>query len=382
MIMWYIAYFILSLSLFGFSFTQIDLSLTLSRASIWQFVQQGFQHIGFYQRPLATAWYLVTLAGFFGLYVGAIAAANRGVLTVKSVWRLIFIIAVTTVLSYPAFSYDMFNYMFTAKTVLIYQKNPYLVKPLDFTGVEPWLSFMRWTHLPSAYTPLWILSTLAPYLLGFGYLLLILWNMKLWIMLWYLGGAWAISRILAVVDPGKRPLGLVIYALNPLIIIESLGSAHNDIAMMTLALLAYYFYLKKQNWLSYVALSLSIAMKMMTFFLLPVWFLGWNRRAAVTFLFLGVALTMLQRELLPWYWVWIVPFVALIPREREVLAVSVAVSFGLTLGYAPYFYFGHYDQPATAYKLLAVWVPIGLTALFLLVRKIVGRSAQSDIMTA
>ena len=90
-----------------------------------------------------------------------------------------FCIIIVLVLSYPAFSYDIFNYMFTAKTVLLYHKNPYEVIPMQFISIDPWVNVMRWIHLPSAYTPIWILLSLPAYFFGFGTFLLILWNFKI-----------------------------------------------------------------------------------------------------------------------------------------------------------------------------------------------------------
>lgn len=344
-------YIIFSLALFLFSFTQVDLSLALNRTDFWQVFQKTFQYIGFYQRPLATLWYLILVGGFFGLYIWAIRLAQKQKLTPRKIWQLIFIITGLVVLSYPALSYDVFNYMFTAKTVLLYKKNPYTVIPLDFVGVEPWLSFMRWTHLPSAYTPIWIVSSLVPYLTGLGYFLLILWSFKLWAAVWYVLGVWLVEKIMTFVDKNQTNLAMAIFALNPLIIFESLVSGHNDIMMIVIALAAYYFYLGKRTWISWLTLSLSVAVKMMTIFLLPVAFLGWNRRLMAGALILAVGLTGLQREILPWYWVWVVPLIALVPRERLLVSLSLGVSLGLLLTYAPYFYFGHYNDPVASIKL-------------------------------
>ena len=54
--------------LFLYSFTQIDLGLTLTRASFWQPIQRTFQQIGYFQRPLSTIFYLLILAALFGFY--------------------------------------------------------------------------------------------------------------------------------------------------------------------------------------------------------------------------------------------------------------------------------------------------------------------------
>ena len=51
----------------------------------------------------------------------------------------------------------------------------------------------------------------------------------------YLLAVKGVSKVLERVEPKHAVLGTAIFALNPLVIIESLVSAHNDIAMMAMA---------------------------------------------------------------------------------------------------------------------------------------------------
>ena len=120
-----IGYVVASVILFLYSFTQVDLNLTLSRASVWTGLQKVFLQIGYYERPLSTAIFVSILAAFFLLYWTVIRKAAMGLLSFKQIWILIIAVVAILLLSYPAFSYDFFNYMFTAKTVLVYEKNPY-----------------------------------------------------------------------------------------------------------------------------------------------------------------------------------------------------------------------------------------------------------------
>src|SRR3989344_9375489 len=57
-----------ALSLFLYSYTQVDLGLTLSRATLWPTVQKWFQSIGYFNRPLSTVIYIFILAVFFVLF--------------------------------------------------------------------------------------------------------------------------------------------------------------------------------------------------------------------------------------------------------------------------------------------------------------------------
>ena len=359
----FVLYILVSLGLLFYSYTQVDLNLTLSTASLWQTIQQFFQYIGYFRRDISSAIFVLILIALVALYVWAVRLARVGKLSEKLFWRLLIGVSGIFVFAYPAFSYDIFNYLFTAKTVLVYHTNPYTVIPLQFTGVEPWLNFMRWTHLPSAYTPLWIVMSLPPLLFGFGVFLLILWNMKLLLAGFYLLTTYMIGKILGREDHRNKLVGMTIFALNPLILIESVVSPHNDIVMMGLALTAWY-------WRSWFVLAALVGLKMMTGALFPVAFFGWNRKLALLAMLAGLVYIISSREVLPWYWVWIMPFVALIPRSRTIFTLSLGVSVGLLLRYLPYLYLGNWDPPAPTAKLWLTIAPIFLSFLVVLRHRI------------
>ena len=352
-----------SLLLFFYSFTQVSLSLTLTSVGIWQTIQKAFLNIGYFQRPASTVLYIGIITFLFILYIWLLIIVRRGLLSVRHLWKLIFMVSLVLVFSYPAFSNDIFNYMFTAKTILVYHKNPYAVIPLDFLGFDPWLSFLHWTHLPSAYTPVWIALTLPSYLLGFGYFLPIMWNMKILVALFYVGAIWLIKKIVTELDPTKAALSMAIFAFNPLVLVESLVSAHNDVTMMALALLAMYVFLKQKPLAAFFWLSLSIGLKFMTVFLLPVVLFKWNRVLALAAMALGLTVVLFQREILPWYLLWVLPFVALLPRNLSLIILSGGISLGLLLRYAPFLYYGHWDSPVPVIKLWVTGVPIVVALL-------------------
>jgi len=347
--------------LFLYSYTQVDLSLTLSRVSAWQVIQKSFQFIGFYQRPLSTFLYVSIVSLLYVLYGATIKGALRGWLSRTWLWRIILSTTAILVFSYPAFSYDLFNYMFTAKTVLVYHKNPYAVVPLEFSGVDPWLSFLHWTHLPSAYTPLWIFMTLPAYILGFRMFLLTMFNIKLLVGISYIGAVWALERVMETFDPKNARVSVAVFALNPLVIVEGLVSGHNDMVMMALSMVSLLLFVKRKAWFSWIALVLSIAAKLMTVFLLPSVLFGWNRKIALFGMCLGLLLVMTQREVLPWYFLWIMPFVALFPDNGNIVLVAGGVSLGLLLRYAPFIYFGHWDAPVPLLKLWLTTIPIAVS---------------------
>ncbi len=364
-----ILYGIVSLLLLAYSYTQVDLSLTLSKASIVQDIQKVFQNIGYFNRSVSAGIFSVIILTMFVLYGFILRDILQKRLPLRDVWILIAVLILFLVISYPAFSYDFYNYLFTAKTVLIYHKNPYAVIPLQFAGIDPWLSFMHWTHLPSAYTPLWIATSLPAYFLGFGYLLTLIWSLKLVMVFAYIATIKGIQKVLDMEKSDYTVFGMAIFAFNPLIIIETLVSPHNDIVMMAIAVWSIVLYREKRIWLSWLLLSVSVAMKLMTLFLIPAFFSKWNKRIALFCILLGFTAVLTQREVLSWYWVWIVPFIAILPEFIDLTIVSSGVSLGLLLRYVPFLYLGHWNDPVPEMKFWLTCIPVVISCVIIIVRR-------------
>lgn len=371
-------YIIAAALLAMYSYTQVDLNLTLSKVSMWQEIQKAFQHVGFYQRPLSSALYVGLLVFLFVLYGSFLKAAKRKQVSAQFLWRLIFFSSGILVVAYPAaFSYDFFNYLFTAKTVLVYHLNPYTVTPLQLAPLDPWTNFMRWTHLTSAYTPLWILLSLFPYVLGLGYFVPVLFATKGMMWGFYLLSCLAIWRVMELVDPREKVFALAVFALNPLIMVETLVSGHNDIVLVAFAMLAVLAYVRRSALSAWVYLSVSIATKLMTALLVPVFILRRGRPAMLMAMLIALAAVLVRREFLPWYFVWIVPFVAINADRLKAVRAASIVSFGLLLSYAAYLYFGEYSEIMQTVKTGIIWsgVIAGAASYAFPVTSASGRSA-------
>lgn len=187
----------------------------------------------------------------------------------------------------------------------------------------------------------------------------------------YLGSAWFISKILREIKPKKELIGLAIFAFNPLVIIESLVSAHNDILMMALSLAAFWFLLKKKPLFAWLFLSLSAGIKFATVLLVPIFLLvsfwRWQKRkidwekmwlTSFVLMVVGLVLAIKRTEFQPWYLLFPLPFISLLPDKRWLFWPTTSLSLGLLLHYAPFLYLGNWDPPVPAIKLK-------LTLLFL-----------------
>src|SRR3989344_2200797 len=262
-------YILIIIALFLYSFTQVDLNLTLSQFSLWQIAQKFFQHIGYFNRPLSASFYIIIVLLLFGLYTFFLYLASKNKISKKRVWFLTIISTVILSFSYNAFSYDLFNYMFDAKIITHYAQNPYLHKALDFSN-DPMLNFMRWTHRTYPYGPSWLILTVPLSFIGFNFFLPTFFLYKFLSSLSFLGTAYFISKILKKISPKNELYGLTLFVFNPLIIIEVLVSSHNDLPMIFFAVLSLHLLINKKYFTSVLSLLFSIGIKFATFFLLPI----------------------------------------------------------------------------------------------------------------
>src|SRR3989344_1212854 len=360
-----VSYFLAVLLLFLYSFTQVDLNLTLSRVSIWQDIQKWFMYIGYYKRPLSTAIFVSILVALYTQYALFLRLSTSKLLSTKLLMRIIILTGVVLLFSYPAFSHDIFNYMFSAKTIIKYGQLPYFAPPMNFPD-DPWLNFMRWIHIPGTYPPLWILLTLPMYLISLNKIVLLIINFKLLAVAAYLGSSFLIGKIMQRINYRYWKAAVVSFALNPLVIIESLVSGHNDVVMAFWMLLSIYLWQKKERLFGVFTLSISVGIKWMSVFLLPLAIVGPRRLLSLVLMVLGLSLVLTRREFLPWYWIWIAPLISLNVDRKFIFIPGVALSFGLLLRYTPFLYLGNWDPPVPMIKFWVTVIPLVTSAIIVI----------------
>src|SRR3989344_3121505 len=207
----------LVICLFLYTFTQVDLSLVLSQASLWQQVQKSLQYIGYFQRPLATIVFLVLVFAFFANFFLILKLIKSKKFSKKQIWILVVLSALILGFSYNAFSYDIFNYIFDAKIITEYGMSPYDHRALDFPA-DPMLPFMRWIHRVYPYGPVWLGFTVPLSFIGFQFFLPTFFLFKALMTLSYLGSCYAIYKIVGITDKKNRLFSFAFFALNPFVI--------------------------------------------------------------------------------------------------------------------------------------------------------------------
>ena len=173
---------------------------------------------------------------------------------------------------------------------------------------------------------------------------------------------------------------MLLFALNPLVVIETLLSAHNDIVMMFLVLLAFYFLHSKRVVLGVVFFTLSVLIKYATVFLVPVFFyILWQKQegkkitwknttflsmAAMSVVFL---LSPLREEIYPWYFIWPFTFTVFHFKKKFFLYSMIAISFSLMLRYVPFMLLRTHFAPTPLIKLIVTFVPLAIVLLYYLI---------------
>jgi hypothetical protein len=262
------------------------------------------------------------------------------------------------VLSYNAFSYDLFNYLFYPKITIYYHQNPYLQSPLNYPN-DSMVHFMRWTGQTYPYGPVWLALSIPLSYLGMGFLIPTLILFKLFMTFSFLGTVYYVQKIVNVINPKLVALSVVFIGLSPLFLIESIVSPHIDIVMMFFALASLYYLLRKKYKVAIVLFALSVGIKFAIIFALPGYFLiGYLQYKKYTFrpdkvltllsILMGIAVIVAsyRTNFQPWYLVLYLPFAVLVsPQKYYVFIPSIILMSFSLLTYAPNLYLGNSDPP-------------------------------------
>lgn len=378
--------------------------------------------LGYFNRPLSTIIFVILVILLFTVYcllimrlchpgakhsgaIGSPSLKSKGdsiTLRLRSGFqndKINWLIAITLILllAYPLFSHDIFNYIFNAKMVWFYKQNPHKQVAAYFIH-DVWLRFMHNVHTPAPYAYGWTIISLTPGILTLTQnLKLSLWGMKGFIALFWIGQLWILAKIIKRLFP-KENYRWFLFALNPLVLIETLVVGHNDVVMMFLALVSFYFLLKtkkiisKEFFLSLLFLGLSVSIKYATIILVPLWLachpgvprimretigppslksrkdsivarlrlLLQNDIGSWAAIFLFAIIFTRLDQLHSWYLIWAFSF-AILSKSKWIISIFTALTFGALLRYAPYLYFGNWNPQVYMLRNL-IW----LTSLILI----------------
>ena len=352
------------LSVFSWGF--VNTSSTFPRSSLLLTL------VGTY-RPYATVLYGACITLLFIVYVRLLWLAGHKKIVLKDLRTYICIAAAVLFFGFPGFSYDVFNYMATAKVTYTWHENPYTVMPIEIPN-EQMLTYMQASNKIALYGPVWIAVSSIPHYLGFESPLFTLFLFKVLEVAFYAGVLWLIWQL-----SEKNLWSLVFFSLNPIVLTETILSGHNDIVMMFFALASLYLLRKEKYFFSIVALIFSILIKYATIFLIPIylvklikkdkmsWAAVWTW--AATFMYAAFLLSPIREEIYAWYFIWPLAFLALIPRESLFVWLSYGFTFGLPLRLAPFIYLQSWTGVTPMVKKFVTFAPAAISGLMYAYRK-------------
>jgi alpha-1,6-mannosyltransferase len=223
-------------------------------------------------QPYAAGLYLWACAALLLLYVIAWRIATH--LSFSQVrwplWSSAVLCGVINVFMYPAWAIDVYNYLFQGRMWAKYGSNPLVVAPSAFPQ-DPLMRLTGgWADQTAPYGPLWVMLSALPNWLAGDNLLANLLLFKLLALLSYLGCGALIVLMLGRSTPQYQAAGFVLFAWNPLALLEVPGHGHNDATMMMFMLGAMLLLYSSSRLASPAAFALSILTKYTTIILFPL----------------------------------------------------------------------------------------------------------------
>ncbi len=250
----------------------------------------------------------------WGVYLGAVAIGRgcrcatirRQMVLVVAAFALLYNATLMLAMP-PVLSADIYHYALFGRMVTFYSLNPYVV-PGDAISGDPLWPFVFWRNVTTHYGPVWtLISAGAAALGGQSVLLTVLW-FKGVATLFNLANGVLVFLLARRLTGGDGLVPLLLYAWNPLILVETAGSGHNDAAMMTFALLGLLLAMHGRTLVGLAVLLLSVMVKYLTAVLLLFFVIrclakeGTCRRAATLAARMGAVAVLLVGVLYLPFW--------------------------------------------------------------------------------
>ena len=182
------------------------------------------------------------------------------------------------------FSDDVFTYIFSGRLLVVYHVNPLNTAPLQFPG-DPYLQWVvSGRNAPNIYGPLWLFIASILVSLSNGPVMTLL-LFKSVALLSHLLNCLLVWAILNKIAPSRRLLGTLLYAWNPLAMLELAGSGHNEGILISIFLLVTLLYVYgrdgRSEFIVLLMLGVTGSMNLIAFLIAPLllWFMVRTERS-------------------------------------------------------------------------------------------------------
>ena len=175
--------------------------------------------------------------GLCALFIQRQTLIARDHKTLRLIWLVTIAAGFIYVFTPAMLSHDILAYAGFSRLVATYHANPYFVPILAYPH-DPFYRLNYWAWSTFAYGPVWLaICSLLGFVMGpqpLGYVL----AFRLFALAAHLLNIWLVITILRSSGQSSRvvTLGALLYAWNPLVLLESSLGGHNDVFMVTFLL--------------------------------------------------------------------------------------------------------------------------------------------------
>jgi hypothetical protein len=226
---------------------------------------------------------LLRQAGLYGFLRLSIAFISVGLLYIvglraahqtsgKTAWMIVIggtlAFIITFLFMAPLDARDIYDNIFHGRILGVYGANPFR-DVISMFPHDPFFKYPWWKNSPSAYGPLWeTLAGITAWLAGDGIIANIL-AFKILPGIFHLMSIVVVLSFLRRVEPQHALSGALLLGWNPVMLYETWGNGHNDIAMMFWILLAALLISQKQYLLGTLSLVAGMLIKFIPVLLIP-----------------------------------------------------------------------------------------------------------------
>ncbi len=251
---------------------------------------------------IPTPIFFLTVTAMFVIYVKTLRllrnqTSGRSVKSKQSaatniVLRYAAVFLITTFFSFPALSTDVFDYISSNRVLFVHHANPWIEPPQNFPE-DPLIYLGSWKFRASVYGPVqFIFSSLVQGIAKDDIVNNII-GFKMEGLIFTLGLIWLMKKWLKEYDPENLEFGLTLFVWNPLILIEIVGNAHNDMVMAFFTFLGFYWFSKKRLSFAALAVAFGVLSKMVAVLFVPLmvlWLILRKQRNDAVRFFISVVL--------------------------------------------------------------------------------------------
>jgi hypothetical protein len=175
--------------------------------------------------------------GLCALFILRQVSSGRYIQILRLIWIGALVSGLIYVFTPAMLSHDILVYASYSRVIDVYHANPYFV-PLSAYPHDPFNPLNYWSNAIAAYGPLWLAICAFWGLVSgsqpIGYILVF----RLFALAANLVNTWLVIMTLRTMGQSSRTvtLGALLYAWNPLVLLESSLGGHNDVFMVTFML--------------------------------------------------------------------------------------------------------------------------------------------------